>query len=36
MKRLLISILIVLSLGVTMVPAEEVHADGMERVSKRP
>ena len=36
MKRLLISILIVLSLGVTMVPAEEAHADGLERVSKRP
>ncbi len=36
MKGLIISILIVLSLGMTMVPAEEAHADGLERVSKQP
>ncbi len=36
MKRLLITILVALSLGVTMLPAEEAHAGGMERVSMEP
>jgi hypothetical protein len=36
MKGLIISILIALLFAVTVVPAEEVHADGMERVSRQP
>jgi hypothetical protein len=36
MKGIIISILIALSITVTIVPAEEAHADGMERVSRQP